>query len=272
MFPVGDVASVALAIRDVRTRADVVATALGARGPVSPGRVVGEAGVTAVVLPTLRIELLSAAELVETRVGVSGRFVLGPIEREGRLWAAWHMPDLLTAEQALYGGYTDRMGIGGTLRLSASTTIQLDSAINRYALGGQDRRARSVTLAAAVDQILRRRGPLVSIGYRLDAEYVGRLDRVVGNLPALALADRENHTASVLVGEGFGPVYLGGNAGWTYDRFGSNGPTAALVATADLPAGWRAEASGGVSSITRPGFPGTTLQLRGGLTRALGRP
>jgi hypothetical protein len=65
---------------------------------------------------------------------------------------------------------------------------------------------------------------------------------------------------------------LTGAAGWTFDRKGkTDGPTANVSGTGRLGAGWRLQASGGVSSISRPGISGRQLYLRVALTRYLGR-
>jgi len=258
------------AIRQVRTRADAVVARDGGirtlRRPVTLAEVTGSIGDA-----TTRLELLGAGNLSRTRVGLAARLLRGPAEREWRLAAAYHLPDVLTAEQVLLGGYVDRWGGGVTWRSSPAVQVQGDVARTSYGLVREGILATSTVVTGGVDATVRRLNPALTLSYRLEAEYVDRLDRRVNGPAALPLADRENHTVQALVAEQRGPWRLVAAAGWTFDRFGGNGPTGALTAAGFIGDAWQAEATGGVSSIRRPNLVGTQLFARVALRRSMGR-
>ncbi len=258
------------AIRQVRTRADAVVARDGnirtLRRHIALAEVTGSIGDA-----TTRLELLGAGNLSQTRVGLAARLLRGPVEREWRLAAAYHLPDVLTAEQVLLGGYVDRWGGGVTWRSSPAVQVQGDIVRTLYGLTREGILATSTVVTGGVDATVRRLNPALTLLYRLEAEYVDRLDQRANGLAALPLADRENHTVQALVAEQLGPWRLVAAAGWTFDRFGGSGPTAALTAAGFIGDAWQAEATGGVSSIRRPNLAGTQLFARVGLRRSMGR-
>ncbi|MET4897868.1 hypothetical protein RN629_12030 [Sphingomonadaceae bacterium jetA1] len=150
--------------------------------------------------------------------------------------------------------------------------MQGDLGVNRYGLAGERGASDTVTLAGGIEYLIRRRYPLLGLSYRVEAEYVQRMVAGGDGQLLIPLADRENHTVQAMLGEAIGPVQLTGLAGWTVDRFGGEGPNASLAAVAPAGLQWRIEASGGVTSISRPGFSGQQLFARAQLTRSLGSP
>lgn len=268
--PVSDAASVTGAIRHVRTRSDVVVTPAGVAADVRSDRTLGEANVILAPSPVLRFDMAAVFDFTDPHVSFGGKLYFGSAERELRVLAAYQVPDVSSAEAALLGGRLDRLGGGATLRLAPAVSVQVDAAFNAYHLAREGRQATSITVAGGLDYIVRRREPTLSLLYRLDAEYVDRIDLRADGLPALPLVDRENHTMQALVGQSLGNVRLAAAGGWTFDRFGGNGPTGAATAAASIRSGWRAEMSAGVSSISRPNLPGSQLFMRGSLARSLG--
>lgn len=258
------------AVRWIGTRADAVVTRSGLVEPlrrnVTLVELTGSLGNAAT-----RLELTGAATLSRSRAGIVARLIRGVPEREWRLLGAWHLPDVLTAEQVLLGGSVDRLGAGATMRLSPAIQVQGDVVRTAYALRHEGRRATSTGLTAGVDATLRRLNPSIGLLYRLEAEYVERLDRRPGGAASLPLADRENHTAQALVAEQLGPWRLAAAAGWTFDRFGGNGPTAALTVTGLIGDAWQLDGIGGVSSIQRPNLIGTQLYARISIRHGMGR-
>jgi hypothetical protein len=111
---------------------------------------------------------------------------------------------------------------------------------------------------------------LVTLGYRLDAEYVQSLLHNAIGLQRLPLSDRENHTVQAFASSAIGPVLMTGGAGWTVDRYGGSGPNASLAASAPVGLRWQVDAAMGLTSITRPGFPGRQIFGRVEIRRALG--
>ncbi|SDD49761.1 hypothetical protein SAMN05444678_11463 [Sphingomonas sp. YR710] len=258
------------AIRVVRTHADPVIDSTGIGHEVRESHTMLELAARGFVGPTTRVDLVGATWIGRGSAGLSGQLRLGPPERELRLLGAYHLPDISTAEQAVGGGFINRISIGGTLRLSSKAVIQADGYINRYGLAGEGVVARTVSVTGGLDYLLRRREPWLTLTYRLEAEYPGRLTLRPGGALALPFSNRENHTVQLATGKRFGIVQLGGSAGWTKDRFGGSGPTATINASTAYH-GWRAELATGVSSISRPDFPGRQYFLRVSFTRALGR-
>lgn len=259
------------AVRVVRTHANAVVDNTGVEHNVRQSHTMLELAARGFVGPTTRVDLVGTTWIGKGAAGMSGQLRLGPPERELRLLGSYHLPDISTAEQAVGGGFIDRVSIGGTLRLSSKAVIQADGYVNRYGLAREGVVARTVSVTGGLDYLLRRREPWLTITYRLEAEYPGRQALRPGGALALPFSDRENHTVQLASGKQFGVVQLSGSAGWTKDRFGGNGPTATINASTAIR-GWRAELATGVSSISRPNFPGRQYFLRVSLVRMLGRP
>ncbi|MEH3099451.1 hypothetical protein [Sphingomonas adhaesiva] len=230
---------------------------------LSAARTIADAALQIALTDAARAQVMLAAAIDDGVTGGGARVTWGSAEAQARGLLLIHMPDVSTGAQALAAGWLTRASLGGTLRLSPEWLVQGDVGANRY---GIDRGAASetVTLAAGIDYLMRRAAPSLTLGYRLDAEYVTRPG-------AIPLAARENHIVQGVVSGPVGPVQLTGQLGYTVDRFGGDGPIAALGASAWLGDGWRLEGSGGVTSIARPGFSGEQLYGRAQLTRGLGR-
>jgi hypothetical protein len=219
-----------------------------------------------------RIEFRATGQFDHDIFGGSIKLVAGPLEKQGRLTLAYHVPELLTPEQAILGGYTTRAAVGGSIRPRAGIYLQGDVGLNGYGLKKSGSSSDTIFVTAGADFLLRRRSPTVSVNYQLDAEYVQRLDLRSNGTAFIPLSDRENHTVQLVSSFSLSKVQFTAAAGWTVDRIdSSNGPTANISANALLGRSWRLEANGGVSSISRPGIPsGTGLFLRVLLTRYLG--
>lgn len=229
---------------------------------LSAGRTIADAALQIALTDAARAQVMLAAAVDDGVTGGGARITWGSPEAQARGLLIVHMPDVSTGAQALAAGWLTRASLGGTLRLSPDWLVQGDVGANRYGIE-RGLASDTATLAAGIDYLMRRAAPSLTLGYRLDAEYVTRTG-------AVPLATRENHIVQGVVGGTIGAVQLTGQLGYTVDRFGGSGPIAALGASAWLGDGWRLEGSGGVTSIARPGFSGEQLYGRAQLTRGLG--
>lgn len=272
LVPIGSQLSVGAGFRHTRSKADAVYGPTGILTDVVSHTSIADLLANVQLARTVRLELQGSAQLDDWVLGGGARLFVGPPERQGRLLLAYRLPDVATPEQSTFGGYVSRAGIGGTLRLTPELTVQADGSWNGYGLRGGGVRTRSVSVSGGVDYLLRRQSPSLALSYRLDAEYVGRVRQRPNGLAYIPLSDRENHSFQLVAGKSWTKWQVTGAAGWTFDRLGNtDGPTANLSATGRLSDGWRLQASGGVSSISRPGISGRQLYLRVALTRYLGR-
>ncbi|KEQ53506.1 hypothetical protein [Sphingobium chlorophenolicum] len=272
MVPVDPRFSLGAGFRLFRSEADTVYGPTGILSNRTSRSAIGDLLATVNLGPVSRIELQGSAQLDEKVAGAGLRLFAGPPERQVRLVLAYRLPDLATPEQSTFGGHISRAGIGGSIRLTPELAVQADGGWNGYGLRGTGARTRSFAVAAGFDYLLRRGSPSLAVSYRLDAEYVDRTTLRPNGLAYIPLSDRENHSFQLVSGMSWTRWQLTGAAGWTFDRKGkTDGPTANISATGRLSAGWRLQASGGVSSISRPGISGRQLYLRVALTRYLGR-
>jgi hypothetical protein len=272
LVPLGPHISVGAGFRYTRSKADVVYGPAGLLTDVVSHTSIADLLANVQLARTVRLELQGSAQVDESVFGGGARLFAGPPERQGRLLLAYRLPDVATPEQSTFGGYVSRVGIGGTLRLTPELSVQADGSWNGYGLRGTGDRTRSISVSGGVDYLLRRQSPSLALSYRLDAEYVGRVRERANGLAYIPLSDRENHSFQLVAGKSWTKWQVTGAAGWTFDRLGNtDGPTANVSATGRLSDGWRLQASGGVSSISRPGISGRQLYLRVALTRYLGR-
>ncbi|WP_150291407.1 hypothetical protein [Sphingobium estronivorans] len=272
MVPLNRTFSAGAGLRWFRSEADTVYGPTGLLSNRTSHSTIGDLFATFNLGPVSRLELQGSAQIDEKIAGAGMRLFLGPPEKQGRLVLAYHLPDLATPEQSTFGGHISRAGLGGTIRLTPELTVQADGAWNGYGLRGTGARTTSFTVAGGFDYLLRRGKPSLAFSYRLDAEYVDRTDIRPNALAYIPLSDRENHSFQLISGMAWTRWQLTGAGGWTFDRKGkTNGPTANISATGRLSDGWRLQASGGVSSISRPGISGRQLYFRVALTRYLGR-
>lgn len=258
-------------VRHVRTVVESVSSDNGYLPRVRRNLTIVDATATLRPRATILLSAQASALLDEGVAGVGVRIVLGPAERQVRIFAAYRMPDYSTAEQAAFGGHISRFGAGGTVRLTPEMTMQADVARNAYGLAGAGVRTRTTQLLSGIDLLVMRRPFSLQLSYRLDAEYVDVMRRRADGTGFIPLSDRENHTLQVVMSKPLRAVQMTAAAGWTKDRYGGNGPTASLGAVASLGDAWRLEASGGVSSISRPAISGRQYFLRLAVSRALGR-
>ena len=260
------------AVRHVRTRGD---------DPAGTPRRIGtratETGIAASVVAAaglrLRFDLTGLVDGSGGRGGVGGAVsaAIGDPERRGAFRLAWHLPDFATPTGALYGGWADRATAGGALRIAPGATVRLDGTLARYGLYGGGARLTTAVLEGGVDYLLRRQSPAITLGYRIDAEYV--LDRraVVAPDPYATLTNRENHTGEATIGLPLArAIALTGTAGWTVNRYGGDGPTAALGVALVPTDGWEGGLIAGISSVSRPGQPERQAYGRAALTRRFG--
>ncbi|HJT41315.1 MAG TPA: hypothetical protein VJ762_13370 [Sphingobium sp.] len=272
LVPVGRNLAVGAGVRHVRSKADTVLGPTGILTDVVAHTTIADALATVQIGNTSRLELQGSAQVDEKVYGVGARLFAGAPERQARVLLAYRLPDVATPEQSTFGGHISRAGIGGTIRLTPELVLQADGGWNGYGLRGTGVRTRSIAVSGGIDYLFRRSSPSLAITYRLDAEYVNRTRLRPNGLPFIPLSDRENHSFQLVAGKSWTKWQVTGAAGWTFDRIGNtDGPTANISATGRLNDGWRLQASGGVSSISRPGISGRQLYLRVALTRYLGR-
>lgn len=269
--PVGEGLTAGAGLRHVRTIVESVASATGYLPKVTHNLTIADGNASLRLADAVRITVLASALLDHDVVGAGARLVAGPPEREARLYGSYRMPDFSTAEQAAFGGHMTRIGAGGTFRLTPELVVQGDAVLNRYGLPGGGVRTRTTQVLAGVDVLALRRPLSVQLSYRLDAEYVGRVDLRPNGTPFIPLSDRENHTVQVVMSKSIRNAQVTAAGGWTKDRYGGDGPTASVGALFNVGDAWRIEAGGGVSSISRPVVSGRQYFLRLSISRALGR-
>jgi hypothetical protein len=256
-------------LRQVRTRADNVISSAGELSDVTANYLVGELSADMSLGSSASLILLGAGTFDGGPFGASARFNLGSQERQARLIVAYRLPDFLTAEQSVLGGYINRVGLGGAIRLTPELTAQGDLGWTAYGLRHSGTAARTLTAAGGFDYLLRRGSPSFAVTYRLDAEHV--LNRVkAGGQILIPLTDRENHSVLLISSMRLVGLQFTGAAGWTTDRKGDfSGPSASAGAVAQLGDTWRIETVAGISSVSRPAFPGRQTFLRLSISRSL---
>ena len=262
---VGDRFSVGGGVRQIASRIDTPT------GTARPSTTVVDGALAVTLTTTVRLQLLASSSLDDGVTGGGVRLTAGSSDAQLRAVLVRHMPEFPTPAQALAGGYVSRAGIGGTYRLTPGLVGQADVGLNRYGLAGQDGASDTLVASGGLDYLIRRQFPALGLSYRFEAEYVRRLQRAANGDAIVPLVNRENHTVQGLVSGAVGDVQLTGLAGWTIDRFGGDGPTASLGFAAPIGILWRVEGSGGVTSISRPGFTGRQLFARAQVSHSLGR-
>ncbi len=268
--PVSNTVQLAATLRHVATRSDIVIDRDGTARAGDGRRTLVEGAATWLGAGTLRSDVATVIDTRHPRFNLRTTASIGAADRQARILLAYRIPEVATAEQALFRGYATRAGAGATVRLSPAAQVQLDGAVNRYGLTGEPRLVDSVTIVGGLDYVLLRQHPDLSFVYRVDAEYVGRQVRRPGGSPALAYVDRENHSAQLLVARNVQQIRLALAGGWTVDRYGTDGPLATATAQGRIGGGWRFELVGGVTSVRQPNLSGTRFFARGALTRSLG--
>lgn len=154
-------------------------------------------------------------------------------DSETRAGLAWSEPTFAFLEGIVDGGRRDRVLVQHEARLSDRWIVSLGGAYNRYGLAGAADLARSVTVEGAIRYILNQEGPLTSVAYLLDAEYVGhREDRLNGQgtiYSPLPAATREVHVAQFSIEDYLADyVRYSLQLGYAYDRRGRSGAQGAF--------------------------------------------
>ncbi|MEO5597138.1 MAG: hypothetical protein ABIQ66_00820 [Novosphingobium sp.] len=258
-------------IREIGTTAEGVAGDTGYLARIHTEATAADLLANVLIGSDSRLSVQASTIIDEAVTGVIARLFIGPPERQARLFAAYRLPDFSTAEQALFGGYLSRVGVGGTIRITPELMAQADVSWNGYGLAHGGVRTDSILASGGVDYLILRGARSLQLSYRLDAEYVNQVHVRANGVPYIPLSDRENHTVQLIFSMPVATVQLTAAAGWTKDRFGGSGPTASVGAQANLGDAWRIEASGGVSSISRQAISGRQYYLRAAITRFIGR-
>ena len=217
--------------------------------------------------PRLQADFSGATWLDESITGGKARLIYGDTQASIYVHIARNLPDLTFANQARLGGYLHQWGAGGKLQLSSTMQVHAEYARRVYGIARQS--AGTTDLLAGGATLLVLRKPQLTLAYQFDAEYVKRL----ANLPpalALPLGNRENHSLLAYWNAAVGPLAITSGLGWTLDRYGGNGPNASVAMNLPLGYHWQLAANGGLSSISRTGFPQSQGFARVSVVRALG--
>ncbi len=154
-------------------------------------------------------------------------------ESETRAGFAWSEPNFAFLEGIVDGGRRDRLFLQHEERLSERWSLSLGAGYNRYGLAGAADLARSATVEGSLRYTLNTAGPLASVAYVLDAEYVGHREerqnadgQTYVPLPA---ATREVHALQINVEDHVTDyVRYAAQLGYAYDRRGRSGPQGAV--------------------------------------------
>ncbi len=169
-------------------------------------------------------------------------------DSETRVGLIWSEPSFATLEGIIGGGRRDRLFVQHEARLSDRWSLGIGVGYNRYGLAGASDLARSASVEAQLRYVLNREGPLTSLVYLLDAEYVGRRaqrespseplppDQALDTPPPpgrffapLPTATREVHVLQLSVEDWLADyVRYSAQIGYAYDRRGKSGPQGAL--------------------------------------------
>jgi tetratricopeptide (TPR) repeat protein len=154
-------------------------------------------------------------------------------DSETRVGLNWSEPSFAFLEGILDGGRRDRLFVQHEKRLSDRWNLSFAVGYNRYGLSAAADLARSASVEGALRYVLNPEGPLTSVAYLLDAEYVGRRvqwENAQGQpFAPLPAATREVHALQLSV-EDWIADYLRYSAqiGYAYDRRGKSGPQGAV--------------------------------------------
>lgn len=164
-------------------------------------------------------------------------------ESETRAGFAWSEPSFAFLEGIVDGGRRDRLFVQHENRLSDRWSLSLGAGYNRYGLSGAADLARSATLEGSLRYTLNTVGPLASVAYVLDAEYVAHREEkrsgdrqdadgnIIEGQPYIPLpaATREVHSLQLNL-EDYLTDYVryAVQVGYAYDRRGRSGPQGAV--------------------------------------------
>ncbi|MGF7176335.1 tetratricopeptide repeat protein [Azospirillum doebereinerae] len=157
---------------------------------------------------------------------------------ETRAGVAWNEPNFAFLEGIVGAGQRDRVFLQHDERLSERWNLTLGAGYNRYGLSGAKDLARSATVEGSLRYTFNREGPLASIAYVLDAEYVSK--RVEREMPQgqrfvpLPAATREVHGIQLAVADSLTDyVRYEAQVGYAYDRRGKSGPQGSFTVAWD---------------------------------------
>lgn len=266
----GDRTMLGVSLRYLVTRADDAMLKRRIVSDIETDATLADITVTMRPAPRLAIDLTGSAWLDTGVVGGGARLVYGSSDTQMRVGYGRGIPDLSFAEQALDNGTVSQLSIGGSAQILPELRSRVDLGWRQYGLRLVDDAAESLTVAGQIDYIVSRRPIVLSLGYRIDAEYVQSVALVPSGRAYLPLGNRENHTVQAFASGAAGPVLLTGGAGWTIDRYGGSGPNVSLAAGVPLGLLWQLDAGVGMTSISRPGYPARQTFGRIELRRGLG--
>ncbi|MBP2300613.1 hypothetical protein [Azospirillum picis] len=154
-------------------------------------------------------------------------------EAETRAGFALKEPNFAFLEGIIGAGRRDRLFVQHEERLSSRWALALGAGWNRYGLAGSADLARSATVEGSLRYTLNTEGPLTSVAYVLDAEYVGRrkerLDALGQIYVPLPAATREVHAVQLNIEDHITDyVRYAAQVGYAYDRRGQSGPQGAV--------------------------------------------
>ena len=151
-----------------------------------------------------------------------------------RAGLSWREPTYTFIEGIVGAGRRDRVFVQHEERLKERWIATLGAGWNRYGLSGEPDLARSATVEGSLRYVLNQDGPLTSVAYLLDAEYVGRRaerTNAQGNLfVPLPVATREVHALQLNLDDALTDYWRYSlQAGYAYDRFNKGGPQGAVA-------------------------------------------
>lgn len=217
--------------------------------------------------PRLQADFSGTTWVDQSVTGGKARLVYGGPQANIYAHIARNLPDLTFASQARMGGFLHQWGAGGRLQVSSAVQLHAEYARRVYGIARQSAGTTDFLAGGATLIVLRK--PQLSLAYQFDAEYVKRLASLPPAL-ALPLGNRENHSLLAYWNAALGPVAITSGLGWTLDRYGGDGPNASVAMNLPLGEHWQLAANGGLSSISRPGFPQSQTYARLSVVRALG--
>lgn len=152
-----------------------------------------------------------------------------------RLSAHWREPAYSLLEGLTSGGWRSRVFADYETRLARNRLLTVGAGVNAYGLDGEDGQlASTITVNGALTYVVYDGSPYVTVGYGLDAEYVGAskvyYDSFGSPYRPMSVTTREIHS---LQGAFERPLtdYLtwSGSAGYSWDRFNKGAPFAGLA-------------------------------------------
>ncbi|HEY0835298.1 MAG TPA: tetratricopeptide repeat protein [Azospirillum sp.] len=206
--------------------------------------------------------------LAQRTVGVGVGHSLTHGSGETRAYVHLQEPAYTFIEGIIGAGRRDRVQFAHDERLWQGLAASLGGAVNRYGLVGDPDLARSASVEGWLRYTFNDEGPIASVAYVLDAEYVAgktsRIDPRGTIVSPLPLVSREVHSLQVAVDHPVTDWFrYNVQAGWSYDRRNEGGPFAAaqlaFVPLTTLEFGLRAS-----HTISTSRGTGNTVRSAGG--------